>query len=127
MNIRKKVLIIEDNEDIQELYKIYFESEGFEVKSSTDWLKGIVDVVEFKPDLIILDIMMPQMNGFEVLETLKNNSSISTPVIVCSNLSQQSDIDKAYSNGADLYLRKSDYQWIHIVEKIKKFMEEKGI
>jgi len=127
MNIKKKVLIIEDNEDIQELYKIYFESEGFEVKSSLDWLKGIVDVVEFKPDIIILDIMMPQMNGFEVLETLKNHSSVSSPIIVCSNLSQQSDIEKAYYNWADLYLRKSDYQWEQIVTVIKEFMVEKGI
>ncbi len=125
MNKRIKILIIEDNIDIQELYKIYFEDAGFEVYSSMDGLHWITKILEIVPDLIILDIMMPQMNGFEVLETIKNQSSIKIPVIICSNLSQQADIDKAYELWADLYLRKSDYQGAEIVDKINEFLNKK--
>lgn len=89
MNIKKKILIVEDNVDLQELYKIYFEIAGFEVHQRLDGLKGITEMIELKPDIVLLDIMMPQMNGFEVLEVIKNQSSIEIPIIVCSNLSQQ--------------------------------------
>lgn len=123
MNRKEKVLIIEDNTDIQELYRVYFESAWFEVFSSLDGLHGIADLVEIQPDLVLLDIMMPQMNGFEVLETIKNHSSLSIPIIVCSNLGQESDIKKAYNAWADLFLQKSDYQWPEIVDKVIQFLE----
>lgn len=127
MNTRLKILIIEDNRDIQELYKIFFEDAWFEVFSALDWLKWISDMVEVNPDLVLLDLMMPQMNWYEVLETIKNLSSMTTPIIVCSNLSQKSDIDKAYKSWADLYLTKSDYEWSAIVDKVKEFLKEKRI
>ena len=127
MNRKKKVLIIEDNIDIQEVYKIYFESAWFEVYSATDWLKWVSDSVEKKPDVILLDIMMPQMNGFEVLQTIKEQSSISVPIIVCSNLSQQSDIDKAYKMWAELYITKSQYEWEEIVDKVLDLLKTKGL
>lgn len=125
MNIKKKILIIEDTVDLVELYKIYFESAWFEVYTALDGLNGITKAVEVHPDVILLDIMMPQMNGFEVLETIKNQSSISIPIIICSNLSKQSDIDKAYNYWADLYLRKSDYEGQQVVDKVLEYLKEK--
>jgi len=92
----RTVLIIEDNEDIQEIYKIHFESQWFTVISTLNGLDGIIKTLEISPDIILLDIMMPQMDGFEVLETIKNHSSINTPIIVCSNLSQESDKHKTF-------------------------------
>jgi len=66
--------------------------------------------VDNTPDIIILDIMMPSMNGFEVLKTIKTQSSIKIPIVVCSNLSSKEDEVKMMELGADLYLRKSDYK-----------------
>jgi len=113
----KKVLIIEDNLEIQEIYKINFESEGFEVKLAWDWIMWIDEIYWFSPDIIILDIMMPEMDWFNVLKSLKHEPSLKVPVIVCSNLSQKEDEDRAMFYWADLYLRKSDYEWDEIVEK----------
>lgn len=120
----KKVLIIEDNLEIQEIYKLSFEAEWFEVELANDWLEWIVELLEKKPDLVILDIMMPTMDWFEVLRTIKNQSEIKTPVIVCSNLSTSDDEKKALLLWADLYLRKSDYDWEEIVKKSKELLEK---
>jgi two-component system alkaline phosphatase synthesis response regulator PhoP len=109
MTNTKKIVIIEDNPDLQEIYKISFESEGFIVYSRIDGLSGIIEIIKEKPDVILLDIMMPYMNGFEVLHALKNNTSINIPVIICSNLYEQSEIDRAMKEGADKYIRKSDF------------------
>jgi DNA-binding response OmpR family regulator len=106
----KKVLIIEDNVDLQEIYRINFESEDFLVEVSDNGMDGIMKVLDKNPDIIILDIMMPQVNGFELLQTIKDQSSINIPIIVCSNLSSKEDEKKAIDLGADLYLRKSDYE-----------------
>jgi len=119
----KRVLIIEDNLEIQEIYKINFESEDFMVKTSPDWLEGIVTLLEFKPDIIVLDIMMPKMDGFEFLKTIQEQSSIKIPIIICSNLNSKNDEKKAFLYWANLYLRKSDYEWYEIVEKAKKLLE----
>jgi len=120
----RTVLIIEDNEDIQEIYKIHFESQWFTVISTLNGLDGIIKTLEISPDIILLDIMMPQMDGFEVLETIKNHSSINTPIIVCSNLSQESDKHKTFELWAHLFLVKSDYTGAQVVQKVISFLEK---
>lgn len=122
--IRKKILIIEDNTDIVELYTLYFEEKNFEVFTSFDWIKGITEILEKRPDIVLLDIMMPQMNGFEVLEVITKQSSIEIPIVVCSNLSQESDIRKAISLGAKTYITKSDFEISEIVETTIKVLQD---
>ncbi len=122
MENKRRILIIEDNSDIQQLYKYAFEASGYEVKSSINGLDGINDAVEYRPDVILLDLMMPEMNGFEVLSALTTSTSLSTPVIVASNLSQESDKQKALEAGASLYLVKSDYEGPDLVAKVDEFM-----
>ncbi|MFZ2125600.1 MAG: response regulator [Candidatus Saccharimonadales bacterium] len=123
---KRKVLIIEDNEDIQQLYQYAFEESNYNVKISDNGLNGINDVVEYVPDVVLLDIMMPEMNGFEFLEALKNNTSLEKqiPIVVLSNLTQEHEKEKALQNGADLYLVKSDYEGLDLVEKINDFLKE---
>ena len=94
--MKKKILIIEDNLDLQEIYKINFEAAGFLTYVCTDGMKGLTKLLGEKFDVILLDIMMPKMDGFEVLETIKRQSSITVPVVICSNLSQESDIKRAF-------------------------------
>ena len=120
--MEKKVLIIEDNIDLLEIYKINFEIAGFTVMTAQDWMKWIISLLENIPDIIILDIMMPSMNWFEVLKTIKNQSSIRVPIVVCSNLSSKENEKKVMEFGANLYLRKSDYKWEEVVEKAIKLL-----
>lgn len=123
--MKRSILIIEDNTDIQEIYQIHFEDAWFLVDSAFDGLNGIVDLVQKKPDVILLDLMMPTMDGYEVLRTIKEQSSFSGTIIVCSNLSQKSNIDKAYRLGADHFLVKSNYSWAQVVEETLKFLDSK--
>lgn len=114
----KKILIIEDNADLVELYKIAFRSAGFEVSSKGNGMDGVVQALEFHPDVILLDIMMPQMDGFEVLSAIRNNSSLEVFIVINSNLSRQQDIDLAKRLGADAYLQKSEYSPTELAEKV---------
>jgi two-component system response regulator MprA len=72
----KKVMIIEDNKDLQEIYKMSFERNGFEVFLEGDGLDGISSVIEKMPDIVILDLMMPNMDGFAFLKSMKQNTSV---------------------------------------------------
>lgn len=115
----KKVLIIEDNKDLQELMQYAFEDAGYEVKLSDDGLVGITDIIDYRPTFVVLDIMMPEMNGYEFLSALKNNTSIRVPVAVVSNLAQEEDKKKALDAGADLFLVKADYEVPDLVREIE--------
>ena len=122
MKNQRKILIIEDNSDIQQLYKYAFEAGGYKVKTSNNGLDGMNDAVDFMPDVILLDIMMPEMNGFEVLRAFVANTSLSIPVIVVSNLSQENDKQQAIQAGAALYLVKSDFEGPDLVAKVDEYM-----
>ncbi len=121
---KTKVLIIEDNEDLNEMFKIAFNAKGYEVEASLNGMDGITKAAEWKPDVIMLDIMMPQMNGYEVLSALKNNTSFPTKVVVNSNLEQEKDADKAIEMGADLYLKKSEHTPFEAVEKVEELLKK---
>ena len=121
---RRKILIIEDNADMQQIYRYAFESKGYNVKTSSDGLSGINDAVDFLPDIILLDIMMPEMNGYQVLKALKDNTSLEIPVVVVSNLTQEQEKQKALQLGADMYLVKSDYEGLDLVAKIDAYRKE---
>lgn len=121
--MKKKILIIDDNIDLQSIFRIHFESAGYLVYTSWDWFKWVTDLLDVKPDVILLDLMMPNMNGYEVLDTLSNHSSIRVPVIVCSSLSQESDIKKAYELWAASYIKKGDISGEDLVKEVSKFVD----
>ena len=121
-----KIFIVEDNADIRQIYQLRFEVAGFKVVSSENGLDFITRISEEKPDAVLLDLMLPEMDGFTVLQTLKNNFETSgikdTKIIAWSNLSEDSDIQKALSMGANFYLRKSDYEGDDLVAKVKDLL-----
>lgn len=119
-------MIIEDDKSLQEIYKINFEVAGFDVVIEADGLSGISAVVEKKPDIILLDIMMPNMDGFAFLRAVKENTSISVPVVVCSNLSDKETYDKAFAAGASAVLLKVDYSGKELVQKIEGILMQKN-
>ncbi|MCB9809437.1 response regulator [Candidatus Peribacteria bacterium] len=114
----RKVLIIEDNAEISMMYRLAFEQSGVEVSTAANGIEGITQAIAVKPDCILLDIMMPQMDGFETLTALKQNSSHQCRIYICSNLELQEDMEKALRLGADKFLRKSDYTPFEVVELI---------
>ena len=115
----KKILIVEDNQDLAEMYKMAFESAGFNVELCLDAMNAVHHLSTFHPDVVLLDIMMPMVSGFDFLKTARKKDS-KVKIIVNSNLSQKKDIDMAKEMGADDYLRKSDLTPKELVQKVKK-------
>lgn len=121
-----KIFIVEDNTDLREIYRLRFEVAGFSVVTSGDGLDFVSRVNEEMPDIVLLDIMLPEMDGFSVLQSLQKNFEGSDvkkmPVITWSNLSQDEDVEKALASGATYYLRKSDYEGDDLVTKVKEIL-----
>ena len=117
----RKILIVEDDMTISTLYRIKFEKEGYIVKVSNNGMDAVANVMEFSPDVILLDIMMPGMDGFEILRVIRELApSLKTKIIMFSNLNRQSDIDRCLQNGADGYLLKADNTPADAVNKIEE-------
>lgn len=122
-----KILIIEDDFFIRELYERQFGKEGYTVVSANDGPDGLVKATQENPDLILLDIMLPKMNGLDLLRTIKSKDETKTiPVILLTNLGQESVIKEGFDLGAESYLIKSAYTPSQIVEEIKSFLAERG-
>ncbi len=119
----KKILIVEDEKNMRESLKEAFEEGHFEVLTEEDG-ENVIDIVKEKePDIILLDIILPKKDGFEVLSELKGDvNTRNVPVILSTNLSDPSDIQKALDLGATTYLVKSNYSLEDIVKKIKGAM-----
>ena len=121
VNTAKKILLVEDDETLSDSYIQRFTAEGLEVKRVPNGEEALSAALSFKPDLILLDIMMPKVDGFDVLDILRNTpETVNIRVIVLSALSQQEDIEKAKSLGADDYLVKSQVVLADIVDKVKQ-------
>jgi len=124
--MKKKIMIIEDDKSLQDIYTINFEAAGYEVLIEGDGLSGISEVVEKKPDIILLDVMMPNMDGFAFLKVMKENTDIHIPIVVCSNLSDQETRDKAIKEGAEAVLLKVNYSGKELVQKINLILEKRA-
>ena len=107
MNKQVKVLVIEDDPDICELITLYAEKSGYSVNVANSGMKGLEMFYDNPPDLVILDIMMPEMDGLEVLTRLKGKSETATiPVILLTAKVQYEDVLGGYKLGADYYITK---------------------
>lgn len=119
----KKVLFIEDEMKLQKTLEKVFIGEGIELISAHDGASGLNLAEEKKPDLILLDLILPKKDGFEVLLELKENPRVSNiPVIVLTNLEGARNVEKALSLGAYTYLVKANYSPSEIIEKIKEIL-----
>lgn len=122
-----KVLIVEDDKFLSELISTKLDKEGFDIALAGDGEAGIKQAEDFRPDIILLDIMLPGMDGFEVLEKLKRHSEQAlqtTPVIILSNFGQESKVEKGLQLGAVDYLVKANFTTGEIVEKIKEVLKK---
>jgi len=119
----KKILIVEDDKFLRELIVKKLKSADYEVVEAIDGESAVVKAKELKPDLILLDLILPGIDGFGILTKIKEDSVIKQiPVIILSNLSQQEEIDKAMKLGAADFLIKAHFVPGEIIEKIKKII-----
>jgi DNA-binding response OmpR family regulator len=118
-NTGKKVLIVEDNETLGQMYETNFALKGLNVRRVRDGESALTAALNFKPDLILLDIMMPNINGFDVLDILRSTPATSAvPVIMMTALSEQEDRDHAKNLGATDYLVKAEVDLPTITAKV---------
>jgi len=121
----KKILIIDDDKVNQDILFKAFSQKDYEVISVYDSLSSIEKIIEHKPDLIILDILMPGLNGFEILQMMKEESIIpDTPVIVLTALRENGNFKKALGLGAEDYLLKTDYNPSELVKKVSERLKK---
>ncbi len=118
--MQNKILIIEDDKFLRELIAQKLMREDFEVSEAIDGEDGIKKITEEKPSLILLDLILPGIDGFEVLSRMKEDSALSAiPVIILSNLGQKEDVERGLKLGAVDYLIKAPFTPGEIIEKIK--------
>lgn len=120
MSQNKKIIIAEDEPVLIEMYKLYFERAGYEVLKANNGRECIDFVKKEKPDIILLDILMPRVDGWEVLKQLKTNPETKQiPILVFSNLGQTQEIQKGLDLGADDYVVKSNMTPKELLEKVE--------
>jgi len=123
-----RVLIVEDDPFLRSIYSTKFKGQGYEVILAENGEAGLNLSSKEKPDIILLDIMMPKIDGFRFLEKIKKKKEeAKIPIILLTNLSQKKDIDKGLAMGADDYLVKAHFMPSEVVEKIEKLIQQKDI
>lgn len=122
-----KILVVEDDKFLRELISQKLTKEGYDVKEAIDGEDGVVKVKEEKPDIILLDLILPGMDGFEVLAKIKDDPEVENiPVVILSNLGQRDDVERGLKLGAVDFLIKAHFTPGEIIEKIEKVMKEAG-
>ncbi|MEK7636647.1 MAG: response regulator [Patescibacteria group bacterium] len=123
-NISKKVFIVDDDPFILDMYVRKFTAAGFVLETATDGNGALEGVKKSQPDIVLLDIIMPQADGFEVLQKLKENAiTKKIPVVLLTNLGQKGDIEKGLQLGAVDYIVKAHFTPSEVVEKIKNILK----
>jgi len=124
MTEKTHVLLVEDDVFLSGIYQKKFEMEGFKVSLADNGEKALVEVKKKKPDIVMLDILLPKLDGFAVLGKLKADSETKDiPVILLTNLGQKDDVEKGLQMGAVDYLIKAHFKPSEVVDKIKKVLQ----
>lgn len=122
-NEKLKVLMIEDDKFLRKIYRDKLTRAGFEFIEATNGEEGANKIISENPDLVLLDLILPRKNGFDVLVDMKRNPNTkSIPVIILSNLGQESDIKRGLALGAQDYLVKTDVNLSEVVDKVKEHL-----
>ncbi|MEI7690418.1 MAG: response regulator [bacterium] len=118
-----KVLIIEDDRYISKMFQLKLSLDGMDVQVAENGHQGVEKVKEFMPNIILLDLLMPEMDGYEVLEIIKGDDETKDiPVLIMSNLGQEDHVQKAMQLGALGYIVKSQYTPSNVSEKVKEVL-----
>lgn len=119
----KKILMVEDDDALANVYMTRLQAEGFDVHRVPNGEDALSAALQFRPDLILLDVMMPKVSGFDVLDILRNTPEVgNVKVIMLTALSQDADKQRAQQLGVDDYLVKSQVVIADVVERIKQHL-----
>ncbi len=122
-----KILLVEDDVNLRDIYFARFQAEGYELAVASNGEEALATAVKEKPNLIILDVMMPRISGFDVLDILRSTPETAhTKVIMMTALSEQADKDRGKSLGVDEYLVKSQVTLEDVVATVKKTLGGEG-
>ena len=122
----KKILAVDDERHIVRLVQINLEKEGYEVVTASNGREALEKVDSEKPDLVLMDIMMPEMDGFEALKRLKDNSATAgIPVIMLTAKAQDADVFRGWQSGVDLYLTKP-FNPMELITFVKRIFESQA-
>ena len=120
---KKKVLLVEDDKMILDMYTLKFTQEGYEVTQAENGKDGLELAKKVNPDIVLLDIILPQMDGFTVLKSLKADpKKKDVPVVLLTNLGQDGDVKKGIELGAVDYLIKANFTPSQVVDKVKSVL-----
>jgi DNA-binding response OmpR family regulator len=123
---KTKILIVEDEEILLTALSEELKQEGFDVVGAKDGIEGVEKAASERPDLILLDLVMPRLDGIGALKQIKENPAINTiPVVILTNLSDYDKVSDALTLGAMDYLVKANYRLEELVSKIKTILERK--
>jgi CheY-like chemotaxis protein len=118
-----KILIIEDDPLMSRMYQKIFTFEKYDVEMAADGEEGLAKVASAQPTLILLDVMMPKMNGLQVLDKLKSDEATKhIPVVMLTNLAGQQDAETALAKGAVKYIIKSEYEPKEVADMVKEIL-----
>ena len=121
---KKRILVIEDDRSLQNALVEMISQEGYEAISAFDGEEGLKKISESTPDLILLDIILPKKNGYEVLDEIKKDpAKKDIPVMILTNLEEVDNVQKALDLGATTFMVKSDFSLKDILEKIKETLK----
>ena len=127
MDTKKRILLVEDDTSLADVYQARLEIEGFEVKQVNNGEEALSTAISFKPDLMLLDAMMPKISGFDVLDILRNTpETTNIKVVMLTALSQPKDKERAENLGVDDYLVKSQVVIGDVVERVKHHLGMSG-
>ncbi|GAC1369719.1 MAG: hypothetical protein NVSMB39_1870 [Candidatus Saccharimonadales bacterium] len=123
---KPKVAIIEDDPAIIQMYKLKFETEGYDVQTAGDGVAGLELIETFEPDAVLLDLMMPNMNGMEMLSKLRSMAGgRDVKVIVLTNMGDTETATKVYKMAADDYIVKAEMTPLQVVERVRGLLAKK--
>jgi len=121
---KRKIMIVEDDVFVMDIYQTKLAQEGFEIIPAMNGVEAMKKLQVSVPDLMLLDIVMPYMDGLEVLKKVKADDRLKNiPVVLLTNLSQKDDIDKGLGLGANDYLIKSHFTPSEVLKKIKEYIK----
>lgn len=122
----KTILVVEDDDFLLKMYGVKLDLEGFKVREAVNGLQGLKIAQREKPSLILLDLNLPEMDGFEVLANLKKSDETKDiPVIILTNYAQKDNIDRCFDLGAADYLIKAHFVPSEVIKKIKDILKTK--
>lgn len=120
------VLIVDDDEFLLEMYALKFKEEGFGVEIAQSGREALEKMDSAHPDIVLLDIVLPEMDGFSVLQKMRGEKKSKGPLIVMlTNLSQKDDTERGMRLGADDYIVKAHYTPSEVVEKVRKLLAKR--